>query len=460
MKKLSASLIAPLTAVLLIFPTSMFAQGIKELSDEEKKALSEITSKKVLATVSFLASDELAGRGTGTNEFKIAAAFVASRFRGAGLKGGGKEGSFYQFAEIDAWQVSNDNITLSGPKAPKHFGLLTSGSSSVDYSGPIASVDERQKDLKGPVTIVEGQDFRTTMTTVRRLRRNGATAVLVQVAQDSQLIAAAKNAATQITMRKPVGMIPVLLIEKTDFAESDYQLKLPAIKKLKKKVRNVIGVIPGSDPELSKEAIIFSAHLDHLGKRSGPGDQIYNGADDNATGVTGVISLADAYAALKTKPKRTLIFMAFWGEERGLLGSYYFAKKPLWPLEKTVANINLEMIGRPESGARNKTWMTGWGESDLGSLMAIGAKRTGTLVFEHPRFSGRMLYGASDNWPFVQKGVVAHSFSAGSLHRDYHQPSDEWKKLEIDHMTAVIKGLFAGSKPLADGILTPKRKKK
>ena len=139
------------------------------------------------------------------------------------------------------------------------------------------------------------------------------------------------------------------------------------------------------------------------------------GADDNATGVTGVISLADAYAALETRPKRTLIFMAFWGEESGLLGSFHFVKKPLWPLEKIVANINLEMIGRPESGARNKTWVTGWNESNLGSMMAVGAKRVGTMVFEHPRFSGKMLYGASDNWPFVQKGVVAHSFSAGSL---------------------------------------------
>ena len=460
MKEILFSLALIAAAVSQPFTTTAVAQDVGKLTDDEKKALSQITEKKVLATVSFLASDELAGRGTGSKEFNIAASFVASRFRGAGLKGGGEKESFYQVSEIDTWHVSNSGVSFSGDKVPKSYGLLAAGSSEVDYKGPIRAVDPRAKDLSGPVVVSEAEDFRKTMSMIRRLRRNGATAVLLQVAKDSPLIAAAKDAASRVTMRKPVGMIPVLLIDKASLGETEYQLKLPAIKSSKTKVRNVIGVIRGSDPELSKEAIIFSAHLDHLGKRSGKGDQIYNGADDNATGVTGIISLADAYASLKTKPKRTVIFIAFWGEERGFLGSYAFTKKPTWPLKKTVANINLEMIGRPESGARNKTWMTGWGESNLGSLMAIGAKRVDTLVFEHPDYSGGRLYGASDNWPFAQKGVVAHSFSAGSLHSDYHQPSDEWKKLEIDHMTAVIKGLFAGSKPLADGILTPRKTRK
>ena len=121
-----------------------------------------------------------------------------------------------------------------------------------------------------------------------------------------------------------------------------------------------------------------------------------------------------------------------------------------------MANINLEMIGRPEAGASGKAWMTGWEHSDLGELMRVGAARVDVEIFEHPQFSNR-LYRASDNWPFVQAGVIAHSFSAGSLHDDYHQPSDEWEKLELRHMTLVIQGLFVGSLPIADGALTPRK---
>jgi len=234
-------------------------------------------------------------------------------------------------------------------------------------------------------------------------------------------------------------------------------LELPAVRLGASKHHNVAGILRGSDPKLAAEALLITAHLDHIGVRRRGKDRINNGADDDASGVTGVLALADAFAALKVRPKRSVIFMTFWGEERGLLGSKDFAAHPAWPLAKIVANVNLEMIGRPEQGARFKTWMTGWTKSDLGELVARGAKRVGVEVFRHRRFSP-MLYGASDNASFVHKGVIAHSFSAGSLHKDYHQPSDEWEKLDLEHMTKVIQGLFAGCLPIANGVLTPTAK--
>jgi Zn-dependent M28 family amino/carboxypeptidase len=222
-------------------------------------------------------------------------------------------------------------------------------------------------------------------------------------------------------------------------------------------MRNVIGILPGSDPDLAKEAILFSAHLDHLGTHPKmEGDGIYNGADDDASGVTAVVMLADAFAAMPERPKRSLLFMAFWGEESGLLGSKQFVANPSWPLDQIVANINIEMIGRPEGGARGKIWMTGWQESNLGSILRDSASQWGTEIFEHPTHSAR-LYRASDNWSFVERGLVAHSFSAGSLHEDYHGPDDEWDRLEIPHMTQVIRGLMLGSLPLLDGSITPQR---
>jgi Zn-dependent M28 family amino/carboxypeptidase len=200
--------------------------------------------------------------------------------------------------------------------------------------------------------------------------------------------------------------------------------------------------------------VIVSAHLDHIGRASVGPDRINNGADDNASGVTGVLLMADAFAQLKQRPRRSILFMTFWGEEKGLLGSKYFVQHPLWPLDRIVANINLEMIGRPETGAESKAWMTGWEHSNLGLLMAVGAKRAEVEIFDHKKF-GKMLYRASDNFPFVQSGVIAHSFSAGSLHSDYHQPGDEWEKLDLPHMTRIIRGLVAATLPIANGDLTP-----
>lgn len=181
---------------------------------------------------------------------------------------------------------------------------------------------------------------------------------------------------------------------------------------------------------------------------------INNGADDNATGVTAVITLADAFSRLQQRPARSIIFMTFWGEEKGLLGSRAYCEDPLWPLEQTVANINIEMIGRPEENAESKAWGTGWTRSSLCAQVAAGAQRVGVEVF-HREDVSEMLYTRSDNYAFVDRGVIAHSISAGSLHSDYHQPTDEVSRLNIPHMTKVIQGLFAGSLPLATGELTP-----
>ena len=157
---------------------------------------------------------------------------------------------------------------------------------------------------------------------------------------------------------------------------------------------------------------------------------------------------------MSDRPLRSVVFVTFWGEEKGLLGSKHFVDKPPWPLSKIAANINIEMVGRPETDAREKAWMTGWKHSNLGALMHAGSQRIGVEIFNRTDV-GEMLYSRSDNYSFVRKGVVAHSFSAGSLHDDYHQPGDEWEKLDIPHMTRVIQGLFAGALYVADNPVAP-----
>ena len=442
---------------------------LSDLTPNEFAALDRITVGSVTGTISFLASDELAGRGTLSKEFQIASAYVASRLRGAGATGLGPEGSFFVESTVDTERTPTDGYSLEVPsaRAPKSM-LLNAVTAPYQFEGKIPLVDKNaalQKDKAG-AAVMMWDDIEADANEMSLLRRRAATlaeknvtALLVVAPPKSLLWAASSQLQNEPKLVSSRGRfsIPIVLISERTWAdESTCKLSIPAQLREKTAVRNVVAVIEGSDPQLKSEAVFYSAHLDHLGDVGSGEDKIFNGADDDASGVTAVVTLADAFGALEPKPKRSTIFMAFWGEESGLLGSKQLAEASPWPLEKLVAGINIEMIGRPEEGARNKMWMTGWTESDLGSIVASASRRVSVETFEHPKLSA-MLYGRSDNFSFANKGVVAHSFSAGSLHKDYHQASDEWQKLELPHMTQVIRGLFAGTLPIANGELTPSK---
>lgn len=450
---------------------SLLSATQADLPEDHQRGLAQITEGRVKGTVAFLASDELAGRGTPSREFNIAAAFVAARFQGAGLKGGGKDGSFYQETMMREVQTPSSGVvyqTTAGIDLP-HFGLLAA-TDAFDYSGPTTLVDPEQDlsqlKLDGVATVLwksEAKGNRAISQVARlanSLKAAGAKALVLYTAEESELVQLGIAARERSRIESPRSQISLpVLLGKGDPAAGEVRLTVPGLIVTELPMRNVIGVLEGSDPQLKQEAIIFTAHLDHLGARPGTGeDSIYNGADDDASGCTAVLTLADAFAAMPTRPKRSVIFMTFWGEEQGLLGSRQFAAEPTWPLEKITANVNIEMIGRPEAGANEKIWMTGWQASDLGGLMNVESAKIGVEIFEHPRFSA-MLYRASDNWSLVEKGVIAHSFSAGSLHADYHQPDDEWERLNIPHMTRVIQGLFIGSQGICNGLVTPKAAK-
>lgn len=438
-----------------------------------ERAVNAINEKSVTATISFLASDELAGRGTPSTGYLIASAYVAARFRGAGLQGGMPDGSFFQEHRLRTVRTPQEGITfveLTG-QGGEVAGLLAAGDEKFEYQGEIPIIDianlADEVRHEGPVAAREVPTDAGPQRAVAQLARQvnvlvdaGATALVLYVAESSPLVNAIqrnRDRARPDSSRSRFA-IPVLLVVGQPPAQLSAKVVLPKKVVDEALVRNVIGVLPGSSPDRRDEAVIISAHLDHLGENPNESDDwIYNGADDNASGSTAVMTLADAFAALDERPARTLIFICYWGEESGLLGSRQFADQPTWPLEKIVANVNIEMIGRPEAGAREKIWVTGWGESDLGPIMRAAAAPHGFEIFEHPSYSAR-LYRASDNWSLVQRGVVAHSFSAGSLHGDYHQPSDEWEKLDLPHMTRVIEALFWGSLPLANGDVTPRKK--
>jgi len=466
-----------LFAAFAVLSASAFAEEftVPTLTDDEQSVINSIQQKQVLETVSFLASDEMNGRDTPSKELIIAAEYVADRFRKAGLEGLGAEGSFFQTVELFRTSApATKAIASTAAHDDIQLTVFTGFNEVLKLQGAIREVTETPDpdDSKSEIFIMDEQSLspqardnplaalvmyvRTTAPLVRR----GAKVVLVRVADDSALFDVVE-AFQQQRIAIPGQFEPqcaIVLVTKNQALSGDIALEIPPNIKEGSPVHNVIGVLRGSDADQANKAVMVSAHLDHIGAAQRGDDKVNNGADDNASGVTAVLTLADAFAALKTRPERSVIFITFWGEEKGLLGSKYFADNPLWKLDDLICDVNLEMIGRPEENADGKAWGTGWPHSTLGPLMAAGATRVGVTIFHHEQFS-EMLYARSDNASFLPKGVIAHSFSAGSLHSDYHQPSDEVAKLNIPHMTKIIQGLLAGILPIARGEVTPVKTK-
>jgi Zn-dependent M28 family amino/carboxypeptidase len=214
---------------------------------------------------------------------------------------------------------------------------------------------------------------------------------------------------------------------------------------------NVVGILPGTDT--GKEAILLTAHLDHLG--IGPaknGDRIYNGADDDASGTTAVIELARVFAAAALRPARTLIFVLFGSEELGGYGNRYFLEHPPVPLDRIITNLEFEMIGRRDPTLpRDGLWLTGYERSDLGPELAHhGANLVGD---PHPE---QKFFTRSDNYSLAKRGIVAQTVSSFGLHADYHQPGDELSRIDFPHMTRAIQSMVEPINWLAQTSWKPK----
>lgn len=248
---------------------------------------------------------------------------------------------------------------------------------------------------------------------------------------------------------------------------------------------NVIGRIAGTGtrehPELATQAIVLSAHYDHLGeahesehahaesstsgstddeagRRAGAGmyvdDHIYNGADDDASGCAAVLELAGAFAV--AKPARTLVFLLATGEEVGLLGTSHYLEHPAEPLDHTVANLNFEMIGRPDPkvGGAGAMWLTGYERGSELTNLGAAFEAAGLAIHVDPR-PEQHFFQRSDNYAFVLKGIVGQTFSTFNLHTDYHHVTDEADRLDYAHMESCVRAAYGAVKLVADGTLTP-----
>ena len=230
--------------------------------------------------------------------------------------------------------------------------------------------------------------------------------------------------------------------------------------------RNVLGFFEGSDPALQGEVVVLGAHLDHLGKR---GDYIFNGADDNGSGCAALLEVARAFAANGMRPKRSILF-AFWtGEEEGLLGSRYYADHPRVPMSRTVACLNLDMVGRTWNAERLKRTAAQWGvdlpedalpkiqadrflvlplseDPAVADAMREADRHVGLSLFLRPTKSGG---GGSDHTPFALRGIP-WIFFFGSMHEDYHGPADTVDKVSLRQVADVARLAYLAAFQLAD----------
>jgi len=217
---------------------------------------------------------------------------------------------------------------------------------------------------------------------------------------------------------------------------------------------NVIGLLEGTT--LKEEFVIVSAHYDHLGRKNiGEGDLIFNGANDNASGVSAMIMLADYFKKAKIN-KRSILFIAFTAEEMGLVGSNYFGKTI--SAETIIAGVNIEMIGKESPFGPKTAWLTGFNRSDFGKIIQKNLSLSEYKLYPDP-YKNYRLFFRSDNASLARLGVPAHTFSTSPMDKDldYHKVSDEAETLDVKTITETIKAIATGIRSIITGDDTPSR---
>ena len=407
-----------------------------------------ITEERVKEVVGWLASDDRNGRDTGSAELEEAAQWLAARFEEAGLEQL-REGSWFHEFAMPGVRIDSDavKLTLTRRVGDRSEEFALEAGEDVRQWLPSDGLEGEEACTVAKV----GDPVRQRLLRARSARRP----VVIEVPKEHAYWRKSAGVHTVVTRRRQAAR-PILLVRAGILPEppaGDKEVEwtaswaVGAPEQVELPQRNVMALLPAAPDSPSKdEYVVVSAHYDHVGIGAATdGDSIYNGADDNATGTTAVTLLAEALA--KERLRRNVLFVCFAAEEQGLRGSKAFCARPPLPLDKVVANLNIEMIGRPEDGQREKCWFTGASYSDFASICEAALTPAGIGVVDFRM--GNQLFWASDNASFVGKGVVAHSVSAGSLHPDYHKPGDEIEKLDVPHMTAIIRGLFGVTKALA-----------
>ncbi len=474
----------------------------------EIPSLPESRLETLTAHVRYLASDELTGRGVDTPGIKLARDFIAREFTRYGLLPGGENDTYMQTFEAATGVTVKEPTSLGlddeSPLALNtHWiplGLSRSGAveGEVVFAGYGITVkdygydDYAGLDVKGKIVLLlryeppprnDRSPFRkaprySTHATLRtkaiNARDHGAVGLILvdlnapetaarELISTRNSLWRGGNSLMAAQIRRSVvepwleaqGISLKSLKEKIDREEKPASQNLPGfrvklqvnLEETRQRTENVVGILPGSNPELRKEAIVIGAHYDHLGfghfgtMDSSTEGRIHHGADDNASGTAVLLDLARRLSQTHPKPARTIIFAAFSGEELGLHGSRHYVNYSPVRLSATKAMINLDMVGRLRENR-----MTVFGTRSAKEFSAIVNEEARQLGLEIRESDS---VGRSDHMSFYNKKIPALHFFTGS-HPDYHRPSDTWDKVNIDGMAKVSDLVLATIRRIAD----------
>lgn len=412
-----------------------------------------VVERNVRAGMEFLAGDAMQGRGSGTIFERITAEYVGTQFMQFGLEAAGHDRwdgkpGFVQNITIRRVAFTGDPSVRFGELTGVHGkDLLVLRTNAAAVTGKLQKLKIGDKPEPGAAVFVTNSELATNLNQVSQILLAGG-ASIVFVAETTQYrtgwanFASRKPAFTETTAAAgAMVMLSTELAAAVAAMPDGAEVSLGGETSAQLQYTwNAIGKITGTDPKLASEVVVLSAHLDHLGVRENtPGDdKIFNGADDDASGTVAVIELARAFAA-GPKPKRTIYFVAYGSEEAGGHGSRYFVDNLPFPKEKLIANLQFEMIGRPDAKVQaDELWLTGYERSNLGPELA---KRGAKLVADpHP---SQNFFQRSDNFTLARQGIVAHTVSSFGLHTDYHKVTDELKTIDFVHMTKSINSMIS-----------------
>jgi len=450
----------PVAAAAVLVLAACLAAQEPTITPEQRAVLNHISADSLRGHLSFIASDALEGRATPSRGLDLAAEYIAAQYRRAGLEPAGDDG-YFQTASIIVREPNREGLAMT----VKAGGRTITIAANEAYVAPATPLNLEDAELviadgSQPLT-ADGINGKAVLFTSQRVRfPAGARPTVV-----FQLTPAlpTRPAASEPDSAPPA--FPAGAIMKPELAEfvrgvQDARITLHAnpASQTSVKTRNVAGILRGSDPQLRDTYVILSSHYDHLGMASTGTDRIYNGANDDGSGTVSVVEIASAFGAMPMHPKRSILFILFFGEEQGLWGSHYYARHPLVPPAQTIAQLNLEQVGRTDDseGPQVRTAsVTGYDFSDLPAIVADAGKATGIRVYKHPKNSDAY-FGRSDNQSLADLGIPAHTLSVAFEFPDYHKVSDSWDKIDYDNMMAIDRAVAVGLLRLTSDEAPPK----
>ncbi|WP_371185857.1 M28 family peptidase [Thalassotalea maritima] len=416
-----------------------------------------VTIDAVSADMQILASDDMRGRAIGSPEIAQAERYIVAQLQQHGLQPLASIGSYRQAFTLNHYQPTTASLRINGT-------AIDDGDIALSGNMPTFSLTHADLTIS---QVGKEQDLRGALSELNE--RGGKHLVLIdethraQFLQYRNYLAKGKKALTHASDDVLVLAMAPASINQDINAVKRVQLT-GKIKHKKIDLANIVAVLPAQTE--SDEYVIFSAHHDHVGATQATDasqDVIYNGANDDATGVSAVLNLARAFSQAKDNGQlnlqRNIMFVSFTAEESGLIGSNVFVEQV--NTDNVVAMLNIEMIGKASQYGPGRVWMTGFERSNLGALLNSELAKQGNeqhAIFADPYPNFRLFY-RSDNASLAKKGVPAHSISSTQIDqdKDYHKVTDEIDTLDLVQMTDIINNLFISSKPLLEGTVTPKR---